>query len=393
MESLRRDPHCTGAARGRDAVTAHHDAVVVGAGIVGAACAEALSRSGMSVLVLDASFAGSGTTAAGMGHLVVMDDSPAQLALTAYSGRLWAALAPELPRNVEHEACGTLWVAEDDEQLEAVRAKQSVYADSGVATEILSPAQLAEAEPHLRPGLAGALLVRGDAVIYPPNGARALLQRAIANGASVREGVRVNAIGAREVIAGNERISCDCVINAAGALAPELTPGIPIVPRKGHLVITDRYPGFCRHQLVELGYLTSAHTMTTESVAFNVQPRATGQMLIGSSRELVGWDGSINRSIVRRMLDRALDFMPGLALASAIRTWTGFRPTTPDKLPLIGSWDEMPGLWIAAGHEGLGITTSVGTGQLLADLITGRAPAIDPAPFAPSRVLAGVGAH
>ena len=374
-------------------MTAHHDAVVVGAGIVGAACAEALSRSGMSVLVLDASFAGSGTTAAGMGHLVVMDDSPAQLALTAYSGRLWAALAPDLPRNVEHEACGTLWVAEDDEQLEAVRAKQSVYADAGVATEILSPAQLAEAEPHLRPGLAGALLVGGDAVIYPPNGARALLQRAIDNGASLREGVRVNAIGAREVIAGNERISCDCVINAAGALVPELTPGIPIVPRKGHLVITDRYPGFCRHQLVELGYLTSAHTMTTESVAFNVQPRATGQMLIGSSRELVGWDGSINRSIVRRMLDRALDFMPGLALASAIRTWTGFRPATPDKLPLIGSWDEMPGLWIAAGHEGLGITTSVGTGQLLADLITGRAPAIDPAPFAPSRVLAGVGAH
>lgn len=347
----------------------------------------------MSVLVLDASFAGSGTTAAGMGHLVVMDDSPAQLALTAYSERLWTALAPELPRDVEHEACGTLWVAEDEAQLDAVRAKQRVYAESGVATEVLSPAQLAEAEPHLRPGLAGALLVRGDAVIYPPNGARALIQRAIANGAQLREGTRVNAIGPREVIAGNERISCDCVINAAGALVPELTPGIPIVPRKGHLVITDRYPGFCRHQLVELGYLTSAHTMTTESVAFNVQPRATGQMLIGSSRELVGWDASINRSIVRKMLDRALDFMPGLALASAIRTWTGFRPATPDKLPLIGPWEDTPGLWIAAGHEGLGITTSVGTGQLLADLITGRDTAIDATPFAPSRVLSGVGAH
>jgi D-hydroxyproline dehydrogenase subunit beta len=374
-------------------VTAHHDAVVVGAGIVGAACAAALARAGMSVLVLDASFAGSGTTAAGMGHLVVMDDSPAQLALTAYSARLWTALAPELPRDVEHEACGTLWVAEDDEQLSAVGAKQRVYAECGVATEILLPAQLAEAEPHLRPGLAGALLVPGDAVIYPPNGARALLQRAAADGAELREGVRVDAIGARQVIVGNERISCDCVINAAGARVPELTPGIPIVPRKGHLVITDRYPGFCRHQLVELGYLTSAHTMTTESVAFNVQPRATGQMLIGSSRELVGWDASINRSIVRRMLDRALDFMPGLALTSAIRTWTGFRPTTPDKLPLIGPWEETPGLWIAAGHEGLGITTSVGTGQLLADLITGREPAIDPVPFAPSRVLDGVGAH
>lgn len=374
-------------------MTRRHDAVVVGAGIVGAACAEALARAGMSVLVLDASFAGSGTTAAGMGHLVVMDDSPAQLALTAYSTRLWAALAPDLPRDVEHVPCGTLWVAEDEDQLDAVRAKQRVYADSGVATDVLSPAQLAEAEPHLRPGLAGALLVPGDAVIYPPNGARALLRRAIANGAQLRQGVRVDAIGAHEVIAGNERIACDCVVNAAGALVPELTPGIPIVPRKGHLVITDRYPGFCRHQLVELGYLTSAHTMTTESVAFNVQPRATGQLLIGSSRELVGWDASINRSIMRRMLDRALDFMPGLALKSTIRAWTGFRPATPDKLPVIGPWPETPGLWIAAGHEGLGITTSVGTGQLLADLITGREPAMDPAPFAPSRMLAGAGAH
>lgn len=374
-------------------MTRHPDAVVIGAGIVGAACAEALARAGMKVLVLDASFAGSGTTAAGMGHLVVMDDSPAQRALTAYSGELWAALAPELPRNVEHVSCGTLWVAEDEEQLEAVRQKQRAYVAHGVAAETLSPAQLAAAEPHLRPGLAGALCVQDDAVIYPPVAALTLVRRAVANGAQLREGVRVNAIGAREVIAGNERIACDCVINAAGAHAAELTSGVPIIPRKGHLVITDRYPGFCHHQLVELGYLASAHTMTTESVAFNVQPRATGQLLIGSSRELVGWDATINRAIVRRMLDRALDFMPGLALASAIRTWTGFRPATPDKLPLIGAWEDTPGLWIAAGHEGLGITTSLGTGQLLADLIVGREPAIDPVPYAPSRVLTVAGVH
>jgi D-hydroxyproline dehydrogenase subunit beta len=374
-------------------MSVHPDAVVIGAGIVGAACAEALARDGMKVLVLDTSFAGGGTTAAGMGHLVVMDDSPPQLSLTAYSNQLWTSLASELPRNVEHDACGTLWVAEDEDQFESIRAKQQIYAASGIETETLSPAQLAEAEPHLRPGLAGALHVPGDAVIYPPNAAVALLQRAMARGAELREGVRVDAIGAREVLAGSERIVCDCVINACGAQAPDLTPGIPVVPRKGHLVITDRYPGFCRHQLVELGYLTSAHTMTTESVAFNVQPRATGQLLIGSSRELVGWDASINRGIVRRMLDRALDFMPSLSLTSAIRTWTGFRPATPDKLPLIGAWEETPGLWIAAGHEGLGITTSLGTGQMLADLIAGREPAIDPSPYAPMRVLAGAELH
>jgi glycine/D-amino acid oxidase-like deaminating enzyme len=134
-----------------------------------------------------------------------------------------------------------------------------------------------------------------------------------------------------------------------------------------------------------MDYLKSAHTMSAESAAFNVQPRATGQVLIGSSRELVGWDASLNRRLVHAMLGRAIRFMPAVAKLVALRTWTGFRPATPDKLPLIGRWEGTPGLWIAAGHEGLGITTSLGTAGLLADLIAGRAPAIDPAPFAPTR--------
>ncbi|MDQ6736135.1 MAG: FAD-binding oxidoreductase, partial [Gemmatimonadota bacterium] len=355
-------------------MNARPDVVVIGAGIVGAACAEALAGQGMSVLVLDSGFTGCGTTAAGMGHLVVMDDSPAQLALTAYSRSLWTELAPELPSNVEYDACGTLWLAEDDNQLQLLHAKHALYIGKDVSSEVLSSAQLAIAEPNLRPGLAGALYVPGDGVLYPPNAAHALVRRALASGAQLREGVQVRAIGEGKVMLGAETISCGHVVNAAGASAASLTPGLPIVPRKGHLVITDRYPGFCRHQLVELGYLTSAHTMNTESVAFNVQPRLTGQLLIGSSREMAGWDATVNRAIVARMIDRALDFMPALAATSAIRIWTGFRPATPDKLPLIGQWEGAAGLWIAAGHEGLGITTALGTARILADLITGAVP-------------------
>jgi glycine/D-amino acid oxidase-like deaminating enzyme len=183
------------------------------------------------------------------------------------------------------------------------------------------------------------------------------------------------------------------VVVAAGAEAAKLVPELPIVPRKGHLAITDRYPGFVRHQLVELGYLASAHTMTTESVAFNVQPRSTQQVLVGSSRELVGWDASLDRRVLGAMIARAVEYMPQLASVSVIRTWTGFRPATPDKLPLIGPWPTTPGLWIAAGHEGLGITTSLGTARLVADLVAGREPPIGPAPFAPARVLAQAGAH
>jgi glycine/D-amino acid oxidase-like deaminating enzyme len=130
--------------------------------------------------------------------------------------------------------------------------------------------------------------------------------------------------------------------------------------------------------------------MTTESVAFNVQPRLTGQVLIGSSRELVGWDPAINRRVVGRMIERACAFMPGLANLTAVRTWTGFRPATPDKLPLIGRWPETAGLWVAAGHEGLGITTSLGTAAMLADLVAGRTPAIDGSPYAADRDVAAM---
>jgi len=367
------------------------DVVVIGAGIVGAACTAALAHRGRRVLVLERDFPAGGTTAAGMGHLVAMDDSPAQLALSAYSLRLWRELLPTLGTSVEYDGCGTLWVATDESQLDALVAKRDAYDAAGVRAETLGAQELATAEPHLRPGLAGALLVPGDGVVYPPGAAAALLDAARAAGVTVRTRADVVALGVREVqLASAERIACDTIVVAAGASAATLVPQLPIVPRKGHLVITDRYPGFCRHQLVELGYLASAHTMSTESVAFNVQPRPTGQVLIGSSRELVGWEPSINRDIVRRMLDRAIDFMPALERLSAIRAWTGFRPATPDKLPLIGAWSELPGTYVAAGHEGLGITTATGTAQLLADLIAGEPTAIDASPFAPDRVLAAV---
>ena len=368
------------------------DAIVVGAGIVGAACAAALARDGMRVLVLESGVAALGTTAAGMGHLVVMDDSPAQIALTRHSAALWAAQDTTMRTASELEWCGTIWVAEDDAQMDAVREKQRLYAQHGITSEVLDERSVREAEPNLRPGLAGGLRVPSDGVIYPPAAAIALLQEARRLGSVVREGARVDEIVANGVRCAGETLSADVVVNAAGAAAATLTVGLPVVPRKGHLVITERHPGFCQHQIVELGYLTSAHVMTGESVAFNVQPRITGQVLIGSSRELVGWDAAVNRRVVGRMIERACAFMPALAHLTAVRTWTGFRPATPDKLPLIGRWPEIPGLWIAAGHEGLGITTSLGTAAVLADLIAGREPAVDAGAFAPDRAVE-VAAH
>ncbi|HKV50656.1 MAG TPA: FAD-dependent oxidoreductase [Gemmatimonadaceae bacterium] len=370
------------------------DVVIVGAGIVGAACALALARESLDVLIVDASFAGGGSTAAAMGHLVVMDDSPAQLALTAYSRGVWERMADELPPNCEYETRGTLWVADGEDDLGAAHAKQALYAAHGVASSIVSGAELARMEPALVHGLAGALFVPGDGVLYPPNAARWYMERAVALGARLREHCTAVSIGGgavrvRDAGGAGDNISAGAIVNAAGVDAPQLTPGLPIVPRKGHLVITDRYPGLCHSQLVELGYLRSAHGLGGESVAFNVQPRATGQLLIGSSRELAGRDPAVNASVLGAMVRRATRFVPALAQCEAIRVWTGFRPATPDGLPLIGRWDREPGVWIAAGHEGLGITTAPGTAALIAAGITGQPAPFAAAPFGPSRPMSG----
>ncbi len=164
------------------------DIAVIGCGIVGAACAAQLTREGARVVVLERGPIGGGATAAGMGHVVVMDDSPAQLALTSYSRGLWQELVPHLPARAECEICGTLWIAADEEEMAAVQRKQAVLREAGVATKVLSAAELSREEPNLRRGLAGGLLVPDDLVVYPPSVAEFLLQQATAGGAEYRTG-------------------------------------------------------------------------------------------------------------------------------------------------------------------------------------------------------------
>jgi glycine/D-amino acid oxidase-like deaminating enzyme len=364
--------------------------VIVGAGIVGAACARALARDGIRVTILDAAIIGGGATAAGMGHVMLMDDSPAQLALTRYSLQLWNELVAELPDDCEHNPCGTLWVAADEEELAAAREKEQTLCAHGIAAELLDARQLAEAEPQLRPGLAGGLVVPADLVVYPPCVARWLIDQARAQGAQLRLDCKVASLGGDHVIlADGTRLTAGATVNAAGTAAVHLTPGVPIRPRKGHLAITDRYHGFLHHEVIELGYIKNASGTASESVAFNVQPRQTGQLLIGSSRQYDVQSDEVETAILRRMLCRALDYLPGLARCNVVRAWTGFRASTDDKLPLIGPWPKTVGMYLATGHEGLGITTSLGTAELLADMLVGRPSKIPCEPYLPKRVLEG----
>ncbi|WP_439886234.1 NAD(P)/FAD-dependent oxidoreductase [Pseudomonas sp. MBLB4123] len=358
------------------------EAIVIGAGIVGSACAHELARRGLDVLVLDSRRGGA--TAAGMGHLVAMDDNPAELALSRYSLELWRQWAPHLPADCAYHGCGTLWLAASREELDAAEHKGQALREAGIACQLLDADALREAEPMLRQDLTGALKVAGDAILYAPNAARWLLEQ---GGGRIRQQcAQVSEIDGRRVrLAGGQWLTAEAVVLAGGIHAGELCPQLPIRAKKGHLLITDRYPGRIRHQLVELGYAASAHASSGSSVAFNAQPRPTGQILLGSSRQFDSLDPAVEGPVLARMLARALDYLPGLASMNAIRSWTGFRAASPDGLPLLGPHPQQAGLWLAVGHEGLGVTTAPGSARLLAAQLCGERPAIDPAPYRPER--------
>jgi glycine/D-amino acid oxidase-like deaminating enzyme len=361
-----------------------YDVAIAGGGIVGCACALACAQRGFRVVLVERDVLGSGATAAGMGHIVVMDDSEAQFALTRYSQQLWSTL--KLSAAAEYVQTGTLWIAADREEMDGAERKQAWYAERGVPCRLLTAREMAAAEPNLASGMVGGLLVSEDAVVYPPVAALELARRAEQLGARLIAGRAVKAIGdGRVALDDGTELRAERLIHALGAEAAALMPELPVRKRKGHLVITDRYPEFVQHQLIELGYLKSAHSSTGDSVAFNVQPRPTGQLLIGSSRQYDAEDSGVDREILRAMLDRAALYMPALRGLSAIRVWTGFRAATPDKLPLIGPAAGDDTLWLATGHEGLGITTSLGTAELLACAFTGDKPVIAPEPYLPGR--------
>jgi glycine/D-amino acid oxidase-like deaminating enzyme len=360
------------------------DIAIAGGGIVGCACALACAQRGLSVVLVERDVLGSGATAAGMGHLVVMDDSEAQFSLTRYSQLLWNRL--EMPAAAEYRQIGTLWIAADSEEMEAAEQKYAHYREHDVPCRLLTAAELTSAEPNLAPGLAGGLLVPEDGAVYPPVVAWTLARRAEALGAQLMVGRTVRSMGHGHMLLDDgTELRAQKLVYALGAETVSLGLELPIRKRKGHLVITDRYPGLVHRQLVELGYLKSAHSSTSDSVAFNVQPRATGQLLIGSSRQFGAEHSGIDQHILSAMLARTALYLPAVSTLSAIRVWTGFRAATPDKLPLIGPVPGNPTLWLAAGHEGLGITTSLATAELLACAFTGAAPTISPEPYLPSR--------
>ncbi|MFI8950034.1 NAD(P)/FAD-dependent oxidoreductase [Streptomyces sp. NPDC053750] len=370
------------------------DVVVVGAGMVGAACALYAARAGLDVRVVDRGPVAGGTTGAGEGNLLVSDKEPGpELELALLSGRLWAALAGELGRAVEYEPKGGVVVAETPEALAGLETFAAGQRAAGVEAVSVPADRLHDLEPRLAPGLAGAVHYPQDAQVMPALAAAHLLR---ASGARLHTGRTVTGVlrgpdgAVRGVRTDRGDLHAPAVVNAAGPWGGELAAlagvRLPVLPRRGYVLVTEPLPPRVRHKVYAADYVAD---VASDSAALQTSPvvegTAAGPVLIGASRERVGFDRSVSLPALRALAAGATRLFPFLAQVRALRTYAGFRPYLPDHLPAIGPDPRVPGLFHACGHEGAGIGLSTGTGHLIAQLLSGERPALDLAPFRPDR--------
>ncbi|WP_371655237.1 MULTISPECIES: NAD(P)/FAD-dependent oxidoreductase [unclassified Streptomyces] len=377
------------------------DAVIVGAGVVGAACAYYAGRSGLRVAVVDRGPVAGGTTGAGEGNLLVSDkEAGPELDLALLSTRLWRDLAHVLPPEIEYEPKGGLVVAPDEAALTALRAFAEEQRKAGVQAREITPDRLYDLEPHLAPGLAGGFLYPQDAQVQPAQAAAQLLRAARQFGAEIHLGQE-----AEEVLTGpggrirgvrtpQGDLFAPAVVNAAGTWGGEVAAlagtALPVLPRRGFVLVTEPLPRLVRHKVYAADYIAdvASGSAALQSSAV-VEGTAAGPVLIGATRERVGFERALSTEALRRLAAQAAALFPVLAGVRAIRTYHGFRPYLPDHLPAIGPDPRVPGLLHACGHEGAGIGLAPATGLLIASALRGERTALDLRPFRPDRFATG----
>jgi glycine/D-amino acid oxidase-like deaminating enzyme len=371
------------------------DVAVIGAGIVGAACAYSLARAGLSVLALERDFPAAGTSRACDGLILCCDKtSPAELELAQVSAGLWAGLAEGLDLDFEYGNTGVIVVYATVEGLEAGRKQAIDRCGCGVKVEMLDAAGLLALEPNLAPDLAGGIYYLDEAQVDARRATLALLQAARRCGAELRQGVSVTGLrrdaGGRVVAAltTEGEIEAGAFVLAAGVWSNEIAASaglqLPVRPRKGTILVTSAAPGMIQHPLLEGSYAASVHADTSAAqVALVAEMTAGGTLLLGSSREFVGFDRSVSPAVAQAIAARAMRYLPALAERNVIRAYAGLRPWSPDHLPLIGPVAGVPGLYLATGHEGAGIGLAPVTGEIIARWL------IDPA-YGKSQATSGL---
>ena len=370
------------------------DAIVIGAGIVGASAALSLTNAGLKVLVIDRGAVSSGTTGAGEGNILVSDKDPGpELTLALRSRDLWFEMQNDVGDSFELEAKGGVVVARnDDGPLMKLAHQQSQH---GVATQKLDHSSLHDLEPYLDPKYHSGVFYPQDAQCQPMLAAAHVIRTVVARGGAFISQAKVTKIDVREGrVAGIEttqgNFTAPIIVNATGTWAGELAKmagsDLPIAPRKGFILVTEPTKKYVFHKVYDSDYVANVASSDADlQTSTVVEGTRAGTILIGASRERVGFDGSMNYEILRRLAAQATSLFPVLRDVQLLRAYRGFRPYAPDHLPVIGEDATVKGLWHSAGHEGAGIGLAPGSAALITDAILGREQFMDASPFSPAR--------
>ena len=379
------------------------DVIIIGAGIIGVSTAFELTSAGLKVLILDRGNAASGTTSAGEGNILVSDKEPGpELQLALRSRDAWFEINEKIGSGFELEAKGGVVVARTEAGVSGLLRLTSKQRQHGVDAQDISGNDLHELEPHLSQSITVGSYYPQDAQCQPMLATARMLRSVKDRGGEFLSGVTVTAILVQgDFVTGVEtnkgRFSAPVVINAAGTWAGQIAElagsYLPIAPRRGFILVSAPTRQLIFHIVYDADYVANGASDNSDlQTSAVVEGTKSGTILIGASRERVGFNTVIDFSVLRILARQAIALFPILANVQLLRAYRGFRPYAPDHLPVIGEDPLIKGLWHNAGHEGAGIGLAPASAQLISDAIIGKEFFMDPRPFSPARFLS-VGAN
>ena len=372
------------------------DAIVIGAGLVGACSALSLVNAGLRVLVLDRGPVASGTTGAGEGNILVSDKEPsAELTLALRSRDAWFEINTDIGGGFELEDKGGVVVSRSEKGIADLKKLSALQAVHGIQVVELDAKGVEEIEPYISESVEYAVLYPQDAQCQPMLAAAQIMRAVKKRGGAFIQGENVKSINVKSgkvvgLTTEKNTYTCPIIINATGTWAGEIAKMagsyLPIMPRRGFILVTAPAPKIIHHKVYDADYVANVASSDADlQSSAVVEGTESGTILIGASRERVGFKSDLDVAVLRQLARQAISLFPILSNIALLRAYRGFRPYAPDHLPVIGEDANVKGLWHAAGHEGAGIGLAPATGELITAQITSTKTFMDPTPFSPKR--------
>lgn len=381
-----------------------YDVVIVGGGVIGTSIAYFLSKSGIKVVLLEKGSVSEGSSSKCDGNLQVGDSASGNdTEFVMKSLALFKDVSEDMDIDIQWKNTDSLFVFETEEEIEVGRKLVERKNNDGCSMQILDKKEIHDLEPNLAEDLVGGIITYKDGMVNPILMCIGLAGRAARYGADIKTHTKVCAIsktnGTFKIETDSGTYISEKVINAAGIWAPEIGKmvglDIPIIPRQGQILVIEEAKGFIGRTITEFAYIMTKQEskdyvrkatpeMERFGIAALVEPTEEGTLLVGSSRQFIGFDLRNDDRVIKAMAQRICRFLPEMAQMNIIRTYAGLRPYVADHRPIISD-TPIDGYYIAAGHEGGGITLGLQTGKVMEELINGKELSMDLSPFSYGR--------